>query len=124
MKSRRWLWGGIGVAGAAGAIGGAWILSLPPAHDFSPPPLGPSETQALVEGLRPPKRQRPLVAAVGINDADLDLAEGLVRIRGKGRRERLAPIGTFAAKAIARWLKVRTTRPPGWPCCSTMARIT
>ena len=69
MKSRRWLWGGIGVAGAAGAIGGAWILSLPPAHDFSPPPLGPSETQALVEGLRPPKRQRPLVAAVGINDA-------------------------------------------------------
>ena len=45
--------------------------------------------------------------AVGINDADLDLAEGLVRIRGKGRRERLAPIGTFAAKAITRWLKVR-----------------
>jgi integrase/recombinase XerC len=51
--------------------------------------------------------------AVGINDADLDLAEGLVRIRGKGRRERLAPIGTFAAKAIGRWLKVRTARPPG-----------
>ena len=45
--------------------------------------------------------------AVGINDADLDLAEGLVRIRGKGRRERLAPIGSFAAKAIQRWLKVR-----------------
>jgi integrase/recombinase XerC len=49
--------------------------------------------------------------AVGINDADLDLAEGLVRIRGKGRRERLAPIGTFAAKAIARWLKVRISPP-------------
>jgi integrase/recombinase XerC len=45
--------------------------------------------------------------AVGMNDADLDLAEGLVRIRGKGRRERLAPIGSFAAKAIGRWLKVR-----------------
>ena len=29
--------------------------------------------------------------AVGMNDGDLDLAEGLVRIRGKGRRERLAP---------------------------------
>jgi integrase/recombinase XerC len=45
--------------------------------------------------------------AVGVNDGDLDLAEGLVRIRGKGRRERLAPIGSFAAKALIRWLKVR-----------------
>src|SRR5438045_8241737 len=45
--------------------------------------------------------------AVGMNDCDLDLVEGIVRIRGKGRRERLSPIGTFAAKALARWLKVR-----------------
>lgn len=45
---------------------------------------------------------------VGMNDMDLDLTEGLIRIRGKGRRERLAPIGSFAAKALARWLKVRT----------------
>src|SRR5262245_52120806 len=45
--------------------------------------------------------------AVGINDSDLDLAEGLVRIRGKGRRERLAPIGSFAARATTRWLRIR-----------------
>jgi integrase/recombinase XerC len=45
---------------------------------------------------------------VGMNDSDLDLAEGLVRIRGKGRRERLSPIGSFAAKSLARWLKIRT----------------
>jgi integrase/recombinase XerC len=44
---------------------------------------------------------------VGMNDGDVDLTEGVVRIRGKGRRERLAPIGSFAAKALARWLKVR-----------------
>jgi len=44
---------------------------------------------------------------VGINDNDLDLSEGLVRTRGKGRRERLAPIGSFAAKAIGRCLQVR-----------------
>jgi integrase/recombinase XerC len=44
---------------------------------------------------------------VGMNDGDIDLTESLVRIRGKGRRERLAPIGSFAAKALARWLKVR-----------------
>src|SRR5207237_2204243 len=45
--------------------------------------------------------------AVGMNDCDLDLVEGVVRIRGKGRRERLAPIGTFASKALTRWLRVR-----------------
>jgi integrase/recombinase XerC len=45
--------------------------------------------------------------AVGMNDGDLDLTEWLVRIRGKGRRERLAPVGSFAAKALARWLKAR-----------------
>jgi integrase/recombinase XerC len=45
---------------------------------------------------------------VGMNDSDVDLTEGVVRIRGKGRRERLAPIGSFAAKALARWIKVRT----------------
>jgi integrase/recombinase XerC len=45
--------------------------------------------------------------AVGMNDGDVDLTEGVVRIRGKGRRERLAPIGSFAAKALARWIKVR-----------------
>lgn len=44
---------------------------------------------------------------VGVNDSDLDLAEGLVRVRGKGRRERLAPLGTFAVKALTRWLSVR-----------------
>lgn len=48
---------------------------------------------------------------VGINDGDIDLAEGLVRIRGKGRRERLAPIGSFASKALTRWLKVRKLSP-------------
>jgi integrase/recombinase XerC len=45
--------------------------------------------------------------AIGMNDCDLNLVEGVVRIRGKGRRERLAPIGTYATKALARWLKVR-----------------
>jgi integrase/recombinase XerC len=44
---------------------------------------------------------------VGINDSDLDLSDGLVRIRGKGRRERLSPLGTFALQALQRWLRVR-----------------
>ncbi|MDX1947070.1 MAG: tyrosine recombinase XerC [Pirellulaceae bacterium] len=48
---------------------------------------------------------------VGLNDGDLDLAENVLRIRGKGRRERLAPIGSFAAKALRRWLKERRLSP-------------
>lgn len=44
---------------------------------------------------------------VGLNDSDLDLAQGIVRVRGKGKRERFAPIGSFAAKAIRAWYKVR-----------------
>ena len=33
---------------------------------------------------------------VNINDNDLDLEDGLVRVAGKGKRERLAPLGSFA----------------------------
>jgi len=44
---------------------------------------------------------------VGINDGDLDLADGLVRVRGKGKRERLAPLGSHAVRALNRWLGVR-----------------
>ncbi|NLX55441.1 MAG: tyrosine recombinase XerC [Planctomycetaceae bacterium] len=44
---------------------------------------------------------------VAINDDDLDLEGGLVRVQGKGRRERLAPLGRWAVWAIVRWMKVR-----------------
>jgi integrase/recombinase XerC len=44
---------------------------------------------------------------VGINDDDLDLEDGLVRVRGKGKKERLAPLGSFAIKAVRNWLRVR-----------------
>ena len=33
---------------------------------------------------------------------------GLVRIRGKGRVERLSPLGSFATRALQRWLKKRS----------------
>jgi integrase/recombinase XerC len=44
---------------------------------------------------------------VGMNLDDLDLLDGLVRIRGKGKKERLSPLGSFAVKALQNWLKVR-----------------
>ncbi|MEC7567201.1 MAG: tyrosine recombinase XerC [Planctomycetota bacterium] len=45
---------------------------------------------------------------VGINQSDLHLDEGLVRVRGKGRKERFAPLGSFAVHALENWLKRRT----------------
>ena len=45
---------------------------------------------------------------VSMNDDDLDFAGGLTRIRGKGRVERLAPLGSFAIRALQRWLKKRS----------------
>lgn len=44
---------------------------------------------------------------VGLSDGDLDFEAGVVRVRGKGRRERLAPIGSYATRALRRWLKLR-----------------
>jgi integrase/recombinase XerC len=38
---------------------------------------------------------------------DLEVAEGLITVRGKGRRERLALLGTPAQKALGDWLPAR-----------------
>jgi integrase/recombinase XerC len=43
----------------------------------------------------------------GLNAADLDFAGGTLRVRGKGRRERIAPVGSYAARAVQEWLAVR-----------------
>ena len=51
-------------------IGGAWIFSLPLAQAARvAPPIGKEEADATIAALKPPKRQRPLIAIVGINDA-------------------------------------------------------
>jgi integrase/recombinase XerC len=45
---------------------------------------------------------------VTMNDGDLDLKDQSVRIRGKGRKERLGALGTFAIRAILDYQRVRT----------------
>ena len=44
---------------------------------------------------------------VGIDLNDMELESGTVTVRGKGKRERIAVLGSVAAGAIRRWLAVR-----------------
>jgi integrase/recombinase XerD len=43
--------------------------------------------------------------AVGLAVDDIDFEVGVVRLLGKGSKERLVPIGSFAQKALARYLE-------------------
>ncbi len=45
----------------------------------------------------------------GINRPDLDLLGGLVKVRGKGRKERIVPIGGPAQRALREYERVRET---------------
>ena len=78
----------------------ATLLEAPPAST----PLGLRD-RAMLEtlytaGLR-------VSELVGLNVEDWKEAEGVLRVRGKGRKERIAPVGSFAARALARWKEVR-----------------
>ena len=80
------------------------LLEAPPAGE----PLGLRD-RAILEtmysaGLR-------ISEVVGLDDADLDFSAAVVRVRGKGRRERLSPVGSYAARALRRWLRVRQLHP-------------
>jgi integrase/recombinase XerC len=48
---------------------------------------------------------------VGLEDGDLDREEQIVRVRGKGRKERICPLGSFALKAIQQYAAKRTRSP-------------
>ena len=41
---------------------------------------------------------------VGLDRGDLDLRRGVARVRGKGRKERLAPLGSYAQTALRDYL--------------------
>ena len=48
-----------------------------------------------------------LAELTGLDLTDLDLADGMVRVTGKGRKTRLVPVGRTAREALRAWLKVR-----------------
>jgi len=47
---------------------------------------------------------------VALDTWDLDLREGIARVLGKGRKERLAPLGRFAVNALREYLPHRAAR--------------
>lgn len=49
----------------------------------------------------------------GLSWGRLDSREGLVRILGKGRRERVVPVGRYALKALEKWRRIQLTAIPG-----------
>ncbi|PPQ21152.1 transcriptional regulator [Bradyrhizobium sp. AC87j1] len=60
---------GLGCVALLAAIGGTWLFLLPgaPAQGTAPA-ISKDETEATLAALKPPKRKRPLIAIVGIND--------------------------------------------------------
>src|SRR4051794_2807278 len=52
---------------------------------------------------------------VGLDLADLDEESAMVRVRGKGRRERLCPVGPVAMGWVQRWRAARKPATPGDP---------
>jgi integrase/recombinase XerC len=76
------------------------LLEAPPAND----PMGLRD-RAILEtlysaGLR-------VSELVGLDLDDWDRAANIIRVYGKGKKERIAPIGSHAARALERWLEVR-----------------
>src|ERR1700733_8761249 len=53
--------------------------------------------------IRTPKEEKRLPKRL-----DLDLQEGVLRVRGKGRKARLTPIGSQAIKALQRYFELRS----------------
>ena len=45
---------------------------------------------------------------VGLSDGDLDFDEQIIRVRGKGRKERISPLGSYAIGAIVDYRRKRT----------------
>lgn len=61
---------------------------------------------------------------VGMNVEDLNRSDGLVRLRGKGRKERIVPIGTVALEALREYhaaLKPSAISPSPGSACDELA---
>jgi integrase/recombinase XerC len=53
-----------------------------------------------------------LAELVGLDLASIDLPDGMVRVTGKGSKDRILPVGRHAREALAAWLPARATLAP------------
>ncbi len=86
----------------------AKLLEAPPSNE----PMGLRD-RAMLEtlysaGLR-------VAELVGLDLESWDRGANILRVYGKGKKERIAPVGTYAVRALERWLVVRTPDPNGLP---------
>jgi putative intracellular protease/amidase len=84
MSARKWVWVGAGIVIAGAAGFGGWLVTRPTASNLAAaPPIAEDETAATLAALKPPKRPRPVIAVIGINDAtettDYVLPTGILR---------------------------------------------
>lgn len=64
------VWGSVGLVVLALVSFGGWMFSLPAATVAAQaPPVPQAEMAAMIASLRPIRRERPLIAVIGINDA-------------------------------------------------------
>ena len=92
------LFWGVALLAAGGA---AWLVSLPaePSKRASGESIAPSEVDAMLAALKPPKRQRPLVAIIGVNE-------------GTEVTDYLMPYGILSRANVADVLAVATRPGP------------
>src|SRR3954468_3913605 len=84
MSNRQKAWLGTGVVIAIAAAVGLRVASMPPHSSVAAAPqIGQDEIAATLAALKPPKRQRPVIAVIGINDAtettDYVMPTGILR---------------------------------------------
>jgi len=80
------------------------LLSAPPANEVS----GLRDRAILETMYSAGLRVSELVA---LRDGDLEESEHVLRVRGKGRKERISPLGSFAIKAIRQYRSKRVRHP-------------
>ncbi len=98
------------------------LIATPRQEKYLPKTLSVDESYALIEtqqrGDLLSLRDRAIVEVLyscglrvseltGLNVGSIDLEEGLARVLGKGRKERIVPVGSQARNALARYLAER-----------------
>ncbi len=82
----------------------ALLLEAPPANE----PSGLRD-RAILETLYSAGLRVAELASLNVEDWNRDA--DILRVVGKGRKERVAPVGRYAAVALSRWLEVRSPDP-------------